>query len=94
QVPLVAIDGRYVTSPSVAGEALPPEQQTSEAALQRAALQVMDILVARSQQAKGGAAPAPAASAPAAAAAAPAKAPAKASAKAAAKKDDKKASAK
>jgi thiol:disulfide interchange protein DsbA len=43
-VPLVAIDGRYLTSPSIAGASL---GRQPESALQSAALQVMDWLVAR-----------------------------------------------
>jgi thiol:disulfide interchange protein DsbA len=43
-VPLVAIDGRYLTSPSIAGASL---GRQPESALQSATLQVMDWLVAR-----------------------------------------------
>lgn len=43
-VPTIAIDGRFVTSPSIAGAGLVPNQP--EPALQAAALQVMDSLVA------------------------------------------------
>jgi thiol:disulfide interchange protein DsbA len=43
-VPLVAIDGRYLTSPSIAGAGL---GRQPEPALQSAALQVMDWLVAK-----------------------------------------------
>lgn len=44
-VPTVAIDGRYITSPSIANAGLPPNQP--EATMQAAALKVMDFLVAR-----------------------------------------------
>ena len=44
-VPTVAIDGRYLTSPSIANAGLPPNQP--EGAMQAAALKVMDFLVAK-----------------------------------------------
>lgn len=60
-VPTIAIDGRFVTSPSIAGAGLAPNQP--EPALHAAALQVMDSLVAgvrkeHGNQAKPAAAPA------------------------------------
>ena len=58
-VPTVAIDGRFLTSPAIAGAGLPPNQP--EAALNAAALQVMDVLVASVRKdAKPAAAAAPA----------------------------------
>jgi protein dithiol oxidoreductase (disulfide-forming) len=44
-VPTVAIDGRYLTSPSIVSAALPPNQ--SEPSLMAAASKVMDALVAK-----------------------------------------------
>jgi thiol:disulfide interchange protein DsbA len=44
-VPTVAIDGRFLTSPSMVHAGLPPK--TSEAVMQSAVLQVMDVLVAK-----------------------------------------------
>ena len=44
-VPTVAIDGRYMTSPSIASAGLPPNQ--SEPIMLAAALKVMDFLVAK-----------------------------------------------
>jgi thiol:disulfide interchange protein DsbA len=48
--PLVAIDGRYLTSPSQAGETM--AEPRTEAAQQQAALQVMDYLVAKAKAAR------------------------------------------
>ena len=45
--PLIAIDGRWVTSPSHAGQGVAPG--AGEAAQQQAALQVMDYLVAKAK---------------------------------------------
>lgn len=50
-VPTVAIGGRYITSPSIAGAGLSGKQ--SEEALQAAALKVMDYLVAKSARELG-----------------------------------------
>ncbi len=50
-VPLVAIDGRFLTSPSIVGASI-GNQPT--AALQAATLQVMDALVARAAKEKAG----------------------------------------
>ena len=50
-VPTIAIDGRYVTSPSMAGRPGQPETVS-----QQATLQVMDALVAMAQGGKGAAA--------------------------------------
>ena len=47
--PTVAIDGRFLTSPSQAGEGAPPQ---SEAQLQQSALGVMDFLVAKAKAEK------------------------------------------
>jgi thiol:disulfide interchange protein DsbA len=54
QVPTIAIDGRYLTSPADAGKSLPQAQQFSEPALHTAVVQVMDNLVARSLAARNG----------------------------------------
>lgn len=48
--PLVAIDGRYITAPSIAGEA--DKTATTEEAQQQAALKVMDFLVAKAKAEK------------------------------------------
>lgn len=48
-VPMIAIDGRYLTSPGIAGASM---KNASEQALQGAALQVMDALVAKSKEQK------------------------------------------
>jgi protein dithiol oxidoreductase (disulfide-forming) len=66
-VPMVAIDGRYVTSPSIVGASI---GNKPEPILQASALQVMDFLVAKAAKERG---PAVAASAAAAAPAAAAK---------------------
>lgn len=50
QWPLIAIDGRWITSPSYAGSELP--DQGNEAQLQQAALKVMDFLVAKAKAEK------------------------------------------
>ena len=50
QWPMVAVDGRFLTSPSQAGEGLPGSP--SETQLQQAALQVMDQLVAKAKAEK------------------------------------------
>jgi len=47
-VPTIAIDGRYITSPSIANSGMPRGQ--NEAAMQIAALQVMDFLVAKASK--------------------------------------------
>lgn len=47
-VPTIAIDGRFITSPSIAGAGQP-----SEPLQQAAALQVMDVLVARVSKERG-----------------------------------------
>jgi thiol:disulfide interchange protein DsbA len=49
-VPTIAIDGRFLTSPSIVGEHMGNQP---EAALQAATLQVMDVLVARVAKEKG-----------------------------------------
>jgi protein dithiol oxidoreductase (disulfide-forming) len=46
--PSIVIDGRFVTSPTLAGRPGQPEQQS-----QQATLQVMDALVAKAQKEKG-----------------------------------------
>ncbi len=56
-VPLVAIDGRFLTSPSVVGATM---GNRPEAVLFEATLQVMDALVAKVAKEKGGTAAAPA----------------------------------
>ena len=48
--PMIAIDGRYMTSPSRAGEAVKTPQ--TEAEMQQSALQVMDFLVAKAKAEK------------------------------------------
>jgi thiol:disulfide interchange protein DsbA len=48
QVPLIIIDGRYVTSPSKVGETMEPNQ--TEPALQAGTLKVMDELVAKAKK--------------------------------------------
>jgi thiol:disulfide interchange protein DsbA len=48
--PMVAVDGRYMTSPSRAGAASPAAQ--TEEQMQHAALQVMDYLVAKAKAEK------------------------------------------
>lgn len=68
-VPTIAVDGRYVTSPSIVGASLGRQPDN---VLHSATLQVMDHLVAKATKESGGAAQ-PAA-APAASAAPPAKA--------------------
>jgi protein dithiol oxidoreductase (disulfide-forming) len=50
-VPTIAIDGRFLTSPSIVGTGLGPNQP--ETALQAAALKVMDVLVARVSKERG-----------------------------------------
>lgn len=55
QVPTIAIDGRFITSPSDAGKSLPIAQQQSEPALHTAVLQVMDNLLAKSLAARNAA---------------------------------------
>ena len=62
-VPTIAIDGRFVTSPSIAGVGLPPNQP--EPVLHAAALQVMDSLVASVRKEHGKEAKPAAVSAPA-----------------------------
>ena len=57
-VPMIAIDGRYLTSPSIIGAAVGNQPETS---LQTSALQVMDWLVAKSAKEHKSAAAAPAA---------------------------------
>lgn len=47
--PMVAIDGRFVTSPSHAGAGTGPEAGGTEAEQQQHALQVMDYLVAKAK---------------------------------------------
>jgi thiol:disulfide interchange protein DsbA len=54
-VPTIAIGGRYITSPSIAAAGLGGGRQP-EAALQAAALKVMDYLVARTAKEQGAAA--------------------------------------
>jgi thiol:disulfide interchange protein DsbA len=49
--PMVAVDGRYMTSPSRAGSASSDAAQTEEQ-MQQAALQVMDYLVAKAKAEK------------------------------------------
>jgi thiol:disulfide interchange protein DsbA len=49
QWPLIAIDGRWITSPSYAGSAL---ERGDEGQLQQAALKVMDYLVAKARAEK------------------------------------------
>jgi len=71
-VPMIAIDGRYVTSPSQAVSGI---GRVTEDVQNRAALQVLDFLLAKAQKEKG-ISPA-ASSAPAATPAAPAQTPAK-----------------
>lgn len=57
-VPMIAIDGRYLTSPSMIGAAM---KNQPEPALHAATLQVMDTLIAKSAKEKGaGSAAAPA----------------------------------
>ncbi|HJV83933.1 MAG TPA: thiol:disulfide interchange protein DsbA/DsbL [Noviherbaspirillum sp.] len=56
-VPLVAIDGRFLTSPSIVGATM---GNRPEAVLFEATLQVMDALVAKVAKEKGGTAAAPA----------------------------------
>lgn len=51
-VPMVAIDGHYVTSPAMVGNNL---KNPSEDAMQQATLRVLDYLVAQSQQKKAAA---------------------------------------
>jgi thiol:disulfide interchange protein DsbA len=51
--PLIAIDGRFITSPSMVGKAT---AQRTEEGQNRALLPVMDWLVAKAQKEKGGAA--------------------------------------
>jgi thiol:disulfide interchange protein DsbA len=48
QWPMIAIDGRFLTSPSQANEGV-PEPRGTEAEQQQAALQVMDYLVAKAK---------------------------------------------
>ncbi|MDP3842299.1 MAG: thiol:disulfide interchange protein DsbA/DsbL [Oxalobacteraceae bacterium] len=62
-VPTIAIGGRYITSPSIAAAGLGGGRQP-EAALQTAALKVMDYLVARTAKEQGEAARPPVAAAP------------------------------
>ena len=50
-VPTIAIDGRYMTSPSIANKGMPPRQD--EVAMEVAALQVMDFLVAKASKERG-----------------------------------------
>lgn len=50
-VPTVAIDGRFLTSPALAGTSLPAK--ATEAARASAALQVMDVLLAKVGQERG-----------------------------------------
>jgi thiol:disulfide interchange protein DsbA len=50
-VPTIAVDGRYLTSPSIVGADM---KNAPEDALQAGALQVMDWLVAKSAKEKGG----------------------------------------
>ena len=59
-VPLVAIDGRYMTSPSIVGEAL---GRQPEPVLQASTLQVMDWLLAKATKERKAAGAAPVASA-------------------------------
>jgi thiol:disulfide interchange protein DsbA len=54
-VPLLAVEGRYETSPSIVGEGLGSQP---EPVLHAATLQVLDWLVAKAAKDKGGAAPA------------------------------------
>lgn len=54
-VPMIAIDGRYVTSPSIAGAAL---RNQPESASEEAALKVMDFLVAKAAKERSVAVPA------------------------------------
>lgn len=49
QWPMVAVDGRFLTSPTQAGEGKPPQ---TEELLQQSALQVMDYLVAKAKAEK------------------------------------------
>lgn len=55
-VPTIAIDGRFLTSPSIASAGLPPNQP--ESALHVAALKVMDALVAKAAKEKENSTPA------------------------------------
>jgi thiol:disulfide interchange protein DsbA len=57
-VPMIAIDGRYITSPSMVGASM---GRQPEKVLEEAALQVMSSLVAKAANEKRAAAPAPAA---------------------------------
>ncbi|SNS11563.1 Thiol:disulfide interchange protein DsbA [Noviherbaspirillum humi] len=52
-VPLIAIDGRYITSPSIVGTSM---RNAPEPQLHAATLQVMDALVAQAAKEKGGSA--------------------------------------
>jgi thiol:disulfide interchange protein DsbA len=52
-VPTIAIDGRFLTSPSIAAAGMPANHQ-SEASLQLGALNVMDVLVAKVIKEHGG----------------------------------------
>ncbi len=70
-VPTFAVEGRYITSPSIVGVTM--GHPVTEPEQNAASLQVMDWLVAKVQKEKGGAAPAPAAAAASTSAAAPAK---------------------
>jgi thiol:disulfide interchange protein DsbA len=53
-VPMVAIDGRYVTSPSIVSGS-PNVRDKSETGLHTATLEVMDFLVAKAREQAGGA---------------------------------------
>jgi thiol:disulfide interchange protein DsbA len=46
-VPVIAINGKYMTSPSIAAAGMNQAQAMTEVAMQQAALQVMDVLVAK-----------------------------------------------
>ncbi|MFZ6649255.1 thiol:disulfide interchange protein DsbA/DsbL [Undibacterium sp. TJN25] len=70
-VPTFAVEGRYITSPSIVGVTM--GHPVTEPEQNAASLQVMDWLVAKVQKEKGGAAPAPAAAAASTSAAASAK---------------------
>jgi thiol:disulfide interchange protein DsbA len=50
-VPMIAIGGRYITSPSIAGAAMANQPETMQ---QAASLQVMDALVQKAASEKGG----------------------------------------
>lgn len=69
-VPSIAIDGRYVTSPVMAVATM---SRVTEEVQNRAAIQVLDFMIAKIQKERNTLAPAPTAAAPAASVNAPAK---------------------